>query len=85
MAMLRGEQMATGSESPGFGEGFLRMAQALGLDVSDEERAQDLARRVALMREGLARLYEIDVSGAESPSAFIPSANQDSNAGSGRS
>ena len=48
------------------------MAQALGLDVSDEERAQDLARRVGLMGEGLARLYEIDVSGAESPSAFIP-------------
>ena len=76
--------MATGSESPGFGEGFLRMAQALGLDVSDEERTHDLARRVALMREGLARLYEIDVSGAESPSAFVPSANQGSNSGSGR-
>ena len=76
--------MATDSGSPGFGEGFLRMAQALGLDVSDEERGQDLARRVALMREGLARLYEIDVSGAESPSAFIPSADQDSNSGTGR-
>ncbi len=76
--------MATGSESPGYGEGFLRMAQALGLDVSDEERTQDLARRVSLMREGLARLYEIDVSGAESPSAFVPSANQGSNSGSGR-
>ena len=81
--------MATESDSPGFGEGFLRTAQALGLDVSDEERAKDLARRVALMREGLARLYEIDVSGAESPSAFIPSAfissmQQASGAGSGR-
>ena len=76
--------MATGSDSPGFGEGFLRMAQALGLDVSDEERGKDLARRVALMREGLARLYEIDVAGAESPSAFIPSAHQDSSSGSGR-
>ena len=65
--------MTTASDSPGFGEGFLRMAQALGLDVSDEERGQDLARRVAMMREGLARLYEIDVSGAEAPSAFIPS------------
>ena len=64
--------MSTASNSPGFGEGFLRMAQALGLDVSDEERARDLARRVALMREGLSRLDEIDVSGAESPSAFIP-------------
>ena len=76
--------MATGSDSPGFGEGFLRMAQALGLDVSDEERAQDLARRVSLMREGLARLYEIDVSGAESPSAFIASAHGGSNSGAGR-
>ena len=76
--------MATDSDSSGFGEGFLRMAQALGLDVSDEERGQDLARRVALMREGLARLYEIDVSGAESPSAFIPSVGGHSNSGAGR-
>lgn len=76
--------MATGSDSPRFGEGFLRMAQALGLDVSDEERAKDLASRVALMREGLARLYEIDVSGAESPSAFIPSMAQPSSTGPGR-
>lgn len=76
--------MATDSHSATYGEGFLRMAQALGLDVSDEERGQDLARRVALMREGLARLYEVDVSGAESPSAFIPTANQDSNSGTGR-
>ena len=76
--------MATDTDSPGFGEGFLRMAQALGLDVSDEERAQDLARRVALMREGLARLYEIDVSGAESPAAFIPSADQYPHSGTGR-
>ena len=76
--------MATDSDSSGFGEGFLRMAQALGLDVSDEERAKDLARRVALMREGLARLYEIEVSGAESPSAFIPSMQQASDAGTGR-
>ena len=76
--------MVTDSDSSGFGEGFLRMAQALGLDVSDEERAQDLARRVSLMREGLARLYEIDVTGAESPAAFIPSADQDSHSGTGR-
>ena len=76
--------MSTDSDSPGFGEGFLRMAQALGLDVSDEERAQDLARRVGLMREGLARLYEIDVSGAESPSAFVPSLHQEPSAGTGR-
>ncbi len=75
--------MSTASDSPGFGEGFLRMAQALGLDVSDEERAQDLARRVALMREGLARLYEIDVSGAEAPSAFIPSTHREPSAGTG--
>ncbi|MCY4556653.1 MAG: hypothetical protein OXF79_09820 [Chloroflexi bacterium] len=76
--------MSTDSDSPGVGEGFLRMAQALGLDVSDEERAQDLARRVGLMREGLARLYEIDVSGAESPSAFVPSLHQEPSAGTGR-
>ena len=76
--------MATDSDSPGFGEGFLRMAQALGLDVSDEERAKDLAGRVALMREGLARLYEIDVSGAESPSAFVPSTHEDSATDPGR-
>jgi hypothetical protein len=68
--------MATASNPPGFDEGILRMAQAAGLDVSDEERGQDLARRVALMRAGLARLYEIDVSGAEAPSAFIPSADR---------
>ncbi|MDE2786377.1 MAG: hypothetical protein OXL37_06900 [Chloroflexota bacterium] len=76
--------MATDSDSAGFGEGFLRMAQALGLDVSDEERGKDLARRVALMREGLARLYEIDVSDAESPSAFIPSTHEASSSGAGR-
>ena len=76
--------MSIASDSPGFGEGFLRMAQALGLDVSDEERAQDLARRVGIMREGLARLYEIDVSGAESPSAFVPSLHQEPSAGTGR-
>ena len=76
--------MSTASDSPGLGEGFLRVAQALGLDVSDAERAQDLARRVRLMREGLARLYEIDVSGAESPSAFVPSLHQEPSAGTGR-
>ncbi len=76
--------MSTASDSPGFGEGFLRMAQALGLDVSDAEHAQDLARRVGLMREGLARLYEIDVSGAEPPSAFVPSLHQEPSARTGR-
>lgn len=76
--------MATASNSPGFDEGILRMAQAAGLDVSDEERGQDLARRVTLMRAGLARLYEIDVSGAEAPTAFIPSANREPKPGTGR-
>lgn len=69
--------MSTSSSSPGIDEGFQRMAKALGLDVSDDERAEDLARRVAMMRQGLARLYEIDVSGAEAPSAFIPQTHQD--------
>lgn len=76
--------MATDSHSAEYGEGFLRMAQALGLDVSDEERGQDLARRVALMRGGLSRLYEIDVSGAESPSAFIPSVDRYSDSAADR-
>lgn len=75
--------MSTDSSSPGFDEGFQRMARALGLDVSDEERVQDLAGRVAMMRQGLARLYEIDVAGAEAPSAFIPSVRPDQ--GEGRS
>ena len=51
---------------------FLRVAAASGLDTSDEDRMHDLRGRVALMRQGLARLYEIDVSGAESPSVFVP-------------
>ena len=53
-------------------EAILRIAAEAGLDVSDAERAADLCRRVSLMRQGLGRLYEIDVSGAESPSAFVP-------------
>lgn len=69
--------MSTSSSSPGIDEGFMRMAQAAGLDVSDDERAEDLARRVAMMRQGLARLYEINVSGAEAPSAFIPQTDQE--------
>jgi hypothetical protein len=73
--------MVTASNSPGFEEGILRMAQTMGLDVSDEERGKDLVRRVSLMREGLARLYEIDVSGAEAPSAFIPSTHQEATPG----
>ena len=53
-------------------QAFLRVAAAQGLDTSDEERMADLRGRVALMRQGLARVYEIDVSGAESPSVFVP-------------
>ena len=53
-------------------QAFLRVAAANGLDTSDQERMEDLRGRVALMRQGLARIYEIDVSGAESPSVFVP-------------
>ena len=53
-------------------EAFLKIAAANGLDTSDGERMADLRGRVALMRQGLERLYEIDVSGAESPSVFVP-------------
>lgn len=51
---------------------FLRIAAANGLDTSDQDRMTDLRGRVSLMRQGLERLYEIDVSGAESPSVFVP-------------
>ena len=53
-------------------QAFLRVAAANGLDTSDEERMADLRGRVSLMRQGLRRVYEIDVSGAESPSVFVP-------------
>ncbi len=53
-------------------QAFLRVAAANGLDTSDEERMADLRGRVSLMRQGLQRVYEIDVSGAESPSVFVP-------------
>ncbi len=53
-------------------QAFLRVAAAQGLDTSDEERMADLRGRVALMRQGLARVYEIDVTRAESPSVFVP-------------
>ena len=53
-------------------QAFLRVAAANGLDTSDEERMADLRGRVSLMRQGLQRMYEIDVSGAESPSVFVP-------------
>ena len=53
-------------------QAFLTMAAAHGLDASDRERMADLRSRVALMRQGLERLYEINVSGAESPSVFLP-------------
>lgn len=53
-------------------QAFLRIAAANGLDISDQEHMADLRGRVSLMRQGLERLYEIDVSGAESPSVFVP-------------
>ena len=53
-------------------QAFLRIAAANGLDTSDQEHMADLRGRVSLMRQGLERLYEIDVSGAESPSVFVP-------------
>ena len=53
-------------------EAFLRVAAANGLDTSDEERMDDLRGRVSLMRQGLARIYEVDVAGSESPSVFVP-------------
>ncbi len=53
-------------------QAFLRVAAANGLDTSDKERMADLRGRVSLMRQGLQRVYEIDVSGAESPSVFVP-------------
>ena len=53
-------------------QAFLRLAAATGLDTSDRERMADLRGRVSLMRQGLDRLYEIDVSGTESPSVFVP-------------
>lgn len=53
-------------------QAFLRIAAATGLDISDREHMADLRGRVSLMRQGLERLYEIDVSGAESPSVFVP-------------
>ena len=64
--------MSTDTGTPISETGFLRVVAAAGLDTSDTEAMEDLRRRVGLMREGLSRLYEIDVSGAESPSAFVP-------------
>ena len=63
------------SNEPGttdFDTTFAATAAAVGLDVSDPERAADLQRRVVLLRQGLARLDEIPVAGAESPSVFVP-------------
>ena len=51
---------------------FLQAAAAAGLDTADADRMADLQRRVALMRQGLARMDEIPVAGAESPSVFVP-------------
>ena len=64
--------MSIASNPPAPDAAFLLTAQAAGLDTSDAERMADLQRRVSLMRAGLARVYEIDVSDAESPSAFVP-------------
>ena len=63
------ESAATVSASPS----FLQAAAAAGLDTADADRMRDLERRVALLRQGLARLNEIPVAGAESPSVFVPS------------
>ena len=57
-------------------QAFLRVAEANGLDTSDEARMEDLRGRVTLMRQGLARIYEIDVAGSESPSVFVPNRDQ---------
>ena len=57
--------------------GFLQAVAAAGLDAADADRMRDLERRVALMRQGLARLYEIPVAGAESPAVFVPSRSAD--------
>ena len=64
--------MSTDAESTISEQAFLRVADANGLDTSDHERMADLRARVSLMRQGLARVYEIDVTGAESPSVFVP-------------
>ena len=64
--------MSTDSDSTAIEQAFLKAAADHGLDASDTERMADLRRRVELMRQGLARLNEIDVAGAESPSVFVP-------------
>ena len=64
--------MSTDSDSTAIEQAFLQAAADNGLDTCDTERMADLRRRVALMRQGLERLYEIDVAGAESPSVFVP-------------
>ena len=64
--------MSIDSDPAALEQAFLKAAADNGLNTSDTERMADLRRRVALMRQGLARLYEIDVAGAESPSVFVP-------------
>ena len=64
--------MSTDTNPDSSEQAFLRVAAACGLDTTDTERMGDLRSRVALMRQGLARLYEIDVAGSESPSVFVP-------------
>ena len=66
--------MSTESAAESPLDAFLRVAAAAGLDTSDVERMEDLHRRVQMMRSGISSLYEIDVSDAESPSAFIAAA-----------
>lgn len=56
---------------------FLQAAAAAGLDTADADRMADLQRRVAALRVGLARLDEISVAGAESPSVFVPARSGD--------
>ena len=64
--------MSTDSDSTAIEQAFRQAAADNGLDTSDTQRMADLRRRVTLMRQGLARLNEIDVAGAESPSVFVP-------------
>ncbi len=70
--MAQQDPMSPETDSAIGEQAFLRVAATCGIDTSDADRMADLRARVALMRQGLARVYEIDVSGAESPSVFVP-------------
>lgn len=65
------ESRASESRAPDVDTAFAAAMAAAGLDASDPERVADLRRRVTLLRQGLARLDEIPVAGAESPSVFV--------------